>query len=316
MCKLGLSYYHGRGVLKDPFKAKCWIKQAHDLGAERAEKIWNSLELWQYSGNCDLGFDLPVQAGARQKKNYIEPVTGMEFVWIPGKCFKMGCRDQDSHGCDRGESPVHKVCLDGFWMGKYEVTQEQWISLMDVNPSRFKGDRLPVEQVSYTACWEFIQRLNRETGLGFSLPSEAQWEFACTSRGKKSSYAWGRDGFQPRANCGGCNSGSFRGRTAPVGSFSPNRAGLYDMGGNVREWCRDIYDRDAYKNKAHGKKAYKRGDLDDENKDRGQSHTPRVVRGGSFVDPVSSSCCRARQSALPGIHTYFMGFRLVVDRVD
>ncbi len=306
MCELGTAYYRGKGVLKDPFKAKCWVKQAHEQGFKRAEKIWNKLELWQYSGNCNLGFDDRPKPEHRFGDRYREPVTGMVFVRLPGKCFKMGCSATEQEDCGKGESPVHKACVDGFWMGQYEVTQKAWMTLMDFNPSRFQGDDLPVEQVSFTDARAFISRLNRETGLRFALPTEAQWEFACRNRGRqgpKSVYPWGSDAFLPQANCGGCNAGSFRGRTAPVGSFEPNGAGIYDMGGNVREWCRDIYDRNAY---ASSRK--KSGDWN--------SGRARVVRGGSLVGVASNSRCRARESALPGMKTYFTGFRLVLRDID
>jgi len=298
MCELGTAYYHGQGVLKDPFKAKCWVKQAHDQGYKRAEKIWNQLELWQYSGNCNLGFDDRPTFEHRAGDIYREPVTGMAFVRIPGKCFKMGCSGRGKEDCRRGESPVHEVCLDGFWMGQHEVTQRAWMALMDANPSRFQGHDLPVEQVSFKDAQTFISRLNRETGLKFSLPTEAQWEFACRNRGRRSVYPWGGENFQPYANCGGCNAGAFRGRTAPVGSFEPNDAGIYDLGGNVREWCQDIYDQ-AYA----GTSKEKTGNRN--------SNRPRVIRGGSFVNSVSQSRCRARDYALPGMKTYFTGFRLV-----
>ncbi len=303
MCELGTAYYHGKGVLKDPFMAKCWVKQAHDQGYKGAEKIWNRLELWRYSGQCTLGSYDGAPPDPRVGERFREPVTGMAFVRLPGKCFKMGCSDTGNEDCGRGESPVHRVCVDGFWMGQYEVTQKEWMIIMDSNPSRFQGEDLPVEQVSFTEAREFISRLNRETGLRFALPTEAMWEFACRNRGQKSVYPWGRENFQPKANCGGCDAGSFRGRTAPVGSFEPNGAGLYDMGGNVREWCQDIYDQ------AYDKTSRKRSG--DRNSGR-----PRVIRGGSLVDSVSQSRCRARESALPGIKTYFTGFRLILEDIQ
>jgi len=297
MCDLGKAYYHGKGVLKDPFKAKCWVKQAHSRGYRRAEKIWNRLELWKYSGNCNLGFDDPLEPAHRYGDLYRDPVTGMAFVWIPGKCFQMGCNPGDDD-CGRGEPLVLRTCIDGFWMGQYEVTQKEWSALMGANPSRFHGDDLPVEQVSFRQAQEFISRLNREAGKKFALPTEAQWEFACRNRGRRSVYPWGEEDFRPSANCGGCDAGVFRGRTSPVGRFTPNASGIYDMGGNVREWCRDLYDKDGYV-------------IEKKRRDR-KSNRPRVIRGGSLVDPVSSSRCRARESALPGMKTYFTGFRLVL----
>lgn len=307
MCDLALAYYNGDGVLKDPFKAKCWVKQAHDLGSKRAERIWNRLKLWQYSGKCSPGFDDHARQAHQARDRYREPVTGMTFVWLPGKCFKMGCNEREDRDCGKDESPAHKVCIDGFWMGEYEVTQAQWTAVMDRNPSRFRGSDRPVEQVSFEDAITFVQKLNRITGRRFSLPTEAQWEFACRNRGRHTAFPWGRDEYQPSANCGGCDAGRFRGQTAPVGSFLPNEAGLYDMGGNVREWCRDVYDRDTYARKT-GQSGKKR--LSGHKK----SGRARVVRGGSFVDPVSASRCRARSSFIPQMKAQYIGFRVVLKK--
>ena len=280
MADLGQAYYDGRQVLKDPFKAKCWIQRARtaaldqddDRAARRAKRLWNKLALWQYSGECPG--QVPAASGPATGDGFVEPVTGMTFVWIPGRCFTTAA----------GKGKGGRVCPDGFWMGAYEVTQAQWNRIMDTNPSRFQGKDLPVEQVSFDAVEEFIRRLNRESGRRFSLPTEVQWEFACTNRGRKKPFPWGRKQGRPRANCGGCDTGDVRGRTAPVGSFSPNALGLYDMGGNVREWCRDSRRRDA---------------------------RDEPVRGGSFVDNVSRSKCRSGDRMIPGLKAYYLGFRLV-----
>ncbi|MCG8636534.1 MAG: SUMF1/EgtB/PvdO family nonheme iron enzyme [Desulfobacterales bacterium] len=314
MCDLALAYYNGDGVLKDPFKAKCWIKKAHDLGENRAEKIWNRLKLWEYSGKCALGFDDHPRPENRADDRYRDPYTGMTFVWLPGKCFRMGCDDTGDERCGRDEAPEHRVCLDGFWMGEYEVTQKQWMQVMGSNPSRFKGEDLPVEQVSFQDVRTFIRKLNQVTGHRFSLPTETQWEFACRSRGRRSVFPWGREDYQPSANCGGCDSGSVRGRTAPVGSYLPNEAGIYDMGGNVREWCRDTYDPDAYKKAASENRTERTGKKKPAGKrNAGKS---RVVRGGSFVDPLSASRCRARGESLSQMKSHFLGFRLSAKKLD
>ncbi|MCG8614777.1 MAG: SUMF1/EgtB/PvdO family nonheme iron enzyme [Desulfobacterales bacterium] len=301
MVNLALAYYNGDGVLKDPFKAKCWTKRAHDLGEKRAEKIWNRLKLWQYSGKCALDFDDKPEPANDRGDSYREPVTGMGFVWLPGKCFRAGCGGDTD--CGRNTLPAKRVCLDGFWMGETEVTQQQWMAVMDRNPSRFKGDTLPVEQVSFEDVRDFIQRLNRMTGQRFSLPTEAQWEFACRSRGRRMPYPWGNEGYRPKANCGGCDTEGTRGRTASVGSYLPNESGLYDMGGNVREWCRSAYDDTGY---AKGVESGRRE----------SKNSPRVVRGGSYVDPVSASLCRARNRALPQMKANYIGFRLMIRKVD
>ncbi len=281
MADLGAAYFHGKGVLKDPFKAKCWVQRAReialDLGDDqavrRAERLWNKLELWKFSGECSG--PSPAVSGPAAGDRFVEPVTGMAFIWIPGRCFS---------------SPAAKggrACPDGFWMGVHEVTQAQWKRIMGNNPSRFKGDDLPVEQVSFDTAEEFIRRLNRDSGMIFSLPTEVQWEFACTNRGRKQPFPWGREDGRPQANCGGCDTGNLRGKTAPVASFAPNTLGLYDMGGNVREWCRNP---------------------------RRSSARDEPVRGGSFVDNVSRSKCRSGDRMIPRLKAYYLGFRLVAER--
>ncbi len=281
MFKLGTAYYYGRGVLKDPHKAKCWIKMAHDRGYKNAGAVWHKLELWKYAGDCHLGFDETIVSERSPGDVFVVPLLDMSFVWVPGRCFQMEDAGNDNSTKDR------QVCPEGFWMGQYEVTQKQWHMVMSNNPSRFRGETLPVEQVSYDEIIAFIQRLNLKTGLKFFLPTEVQWEFACRDRGRRQPYPWGEEMFRPESNCGGCDAGAFSGRTAPVGSYPPNTLGLYDMGGNVREWCQS----------------------------RMNGATGPTVRGGSLVDAVSSSMCRARQDTLSGMKTYYTGFRLVLKSI-
>lgn len=288
MIDLGKAYYDGSGVLKDPYKARCWIERAREMGLNRgddrtvlrAERLWEKLALWQYSGDCAV--EVPRDSEPVPGDLFVEPLTGMRFVWISGGCFSPATDSENSTKKGRRD------CLEGFWMGETEVTQSQWAAVMDGNPSRFRGHDLPVEQVSYEDVQTFIDRLNQTTGQRFALPTEGQWEFACTGRGRHHPFPWGREDFRPRANCSGCDSGSFRGKTAPVGSFLPNTLGLFDMGGNVREWCRAP---------RHG------------------AGRDRPVRGGSFVDPANRSKCRSTDRMLPGIKAYYLGFRLTADRI-
>ncbi|MBF0497844.1 MAG: formylglycine-generating enzyme family protein, partial [Deltaproteobacteria bacterium] len=138
----------------------------------------------------------------------------------------------------------HSACVDGFWIGKTEVTQGQWTQIMGSNPSKFKkGDDYPVETVSWNDVKEFISKLNeRKRGnYYFQLPTEAEWEYACRSRGLGERYAGGNvvDNVGWYAD----NSGKS---THPVGQKQPNGLGIYDMSGNVFEWCQDIYSKDAY----------------------------------------------------------------------
>ncbi len=165
------------------------------------------------------------------------PGIGMAFVFVPGGCFQMG-----SNTGDEDEKPVHKVCLDGFWIGKYEVTQNQWIKIMGKNPSRFQyGENYPVEQVCWNDVNEFISKLNQLTNISFTLPSEAQWEYAARSGGKAQTYAGGDDIDDVawyRSNS------EFHAHE--IGTKAPNGFGLYDMSGNVSEWCKDVYASNAY----------------------------------------------------------------------
>ncbi len=167
------------------------------------------------------------------------PGIGMEFVFVPGGCFQMG-----SNLGDEDEKPIHKVCLNGFWIGKYEVTQNQWVRIMGENPSRFQyGENHPVERVCWNDVNEFISKLNQLTKLPFTLPSEAQWEYAARSGGKNQMYSGGEDIDDVawyRSNS------EFH--THKVGTKAANGFGIFDMSGNVSEWCKDIYSKDAYSN--------------------------------------------------------------------
>ena len=132
-------------------------------------------------------------------------------------------------------------------MGKYEVTQAQWEAVMGNNPSYFKGSTNPVEQVSWDDCQSFIQKLNSHTGESFRLPTEAEWEYACRA-GTTTPFYTGETISSSQANYRGTwtyhlgeKKGEYREMTVPVGSFSPNPWGLYDMYGNVFEWCQDRY---------------------------------------------------------------------------
>ncbi len=154
---------------------------------------------------------------------------GMEMVHVPAGSFMMG------GGTDDYEKPVHQVTIgEGFYMGRYEVTQGQWQAVMGNNPSNFKGDNLPVEQVSWNDVQEFLYKLNkRGDGFTYRLPTEAEWEYACRA-GTTGDYAG-------PINLMGWYRSNSGGQTHAVGQKEPNAFGLYDMHGNVWEWCEDWY---------------------------------------------------------------------------
>ncbi|NTW63807.1 MAG: formylglycine-generating enzyme family protein, partial [Chlorobiaceae bacterium] len=174
---------------------------------------------------------------------------------------------------------------NAFYLGKYEVTQEQWVAVMGSNPSFFKGDTNPVEQVSWEDAQEFIRRLNQKEGTNaYRLPTEAEWEYAARA-GTTTTYWWGNKVEKNRANCDGCGSQWDNQQTAPVGTFQPNPWGLYDMAGNVWEWTNSWYD---------------------EVKKESFS-----LRGGSWVSKSAFLSCSARNYYVPDDWGNFFGFRVV-----
>ncbi|MBW2198853.1 MAG: formylglycine-generating enzyme family protein [Deltaproteobacteria bacterium] len=245
------------------------------------------------------GSDIPT-AGQIWK----EPVTGMEFVWVPGGCYEMGCGNWTSD-CFRDEKPVHEVCVDGFWMGKTEVTQGQWKQVMGENPAEFKkGDNYPVEKVRWADVEKFNEKLSSTTNITykFRFPTEAEWEYAARSGGKPEKYAGGGD-----LNRLAWYLGNSNGSTHPVATKNPNGLGLFDMNGNVNEWCADTYKAWAYKRHKRNNPLFKDGGL------------TKVYRSGGWNSKQKSARCAARSYEL-GIEGHAqqavyrsndLGFRLV-----
>ena len=160
------------------------------------------------------------------------------MVYVEGGTFTMGATAEQGSDVEDDEKPTHQVTLKGFYICKYEVTQAEWKAVMGTNPSRFKGDNLPVERVSWFDCQEFIRKLNELTGKNFRLPTEAEWEYA--ARGGRRSYGAKYAGGSDIDNVAWYWGNSNR-TTHPVGTKRANELGLYDMAGNVIEWCQDWY---------------------------------------------------------------------------
>jgi formylglycine-generating enzyme required for sulfatase activity len=208
----------------------------------------------------------------------------MEFVWLPAGDFDMG-----SNSGEENEKPVHRVHIDGFWMGKYEVTQGQWATVAGDNPSYFKsGSNYPVEQVSWIDVQRFIQRLNSLTGQTFRLPTEAEWEYACRAGSAAERYG--------NVNEIAWYLGNADNQTHPVGAKRPNSWGVYDVLGNVWEWCRDWYG------------SYGSGSII--NPAGASSGSKRVFRGGSWHFPVQYIRAAYRDRYDPDFKNYRLGFRL------
>ena len=233
--------------------------------------------------------------------------TDMTFAWIPPGTFLMGSPESEA---ERFEDEVqHRVTLlRGFYLGIHAVTQAQWQAVMGNNPSYFKAENRPVEQVSWEDCQEYLTKLSQRDGKRYGLPTEAEWEYACRA-GTTTPFHFGETISTEQANYNGnypYNEGAkgmYRKRTTPVGSFPPNAWGLFDMHGNVWEWCQDAY------------KPYEdlttKNTLETENMDE----NARVLRGGSWG--ISAWGCRAayRGRVAPGDRGIDDGFR-VAFRLD
>ncbi len=258
---------------------------------EAARKLYQTaIELYQ--GAAKRGRERKRISSEEESRAPIT-VAGIELVWMPPGHFYMGSDDGSVE-----EEPRHEVTINhGFWMGKYPVTQAQWQAVMKSNPSGFQGEpELPVENVSWDDCQGFAKKL---TGLGeglFRLPSEAEWEYACRA-GSTDDWCFGRD--ESMLADYAWNHESADGRTHPVGLKIPNAWGLYDMHGNVCEWCEDHRHPD-YTGAPDRGQAW----LDD-------TLEERVTRGGSWCI-ITPECRSAYRSwyASPSTKADFMGFRI------
>jgi sulfatase modifying factor 1 len=235
-----------------------------------------------------------------------DAVNAIDLVEVPAGHFTMGSA-WDDPGRRADETP-HEVLIDHpFFLGKEEVTQAQWTSVMGTNPSRFTdcGPDCPVENVSYTDVQQFIAALNGEGGnYIYRLPTEAEWEYACRA-GSTAPYSTGTTLKSSQANYNGMlaftptGPGLFRGHPLPVGTFPPNAWGLEDMQGNVLEWTADWYG--TYSTAA---------ETDPKGPDKGDD---RVMRGGSWFLDVGSARCAKRASESPSEGNFQLGFRLAAD---
>lgn len=248
------------------------LKRFESRLAEVERKVDGRITIQEELGKSDEARERESSPRAESRQaEWIEPVTGMLFVHVPAGKFIMGDHFGDGFP---DEKPLHEVELDGFYMGKYPVTQSQWSMVMENNPSHFRmGGYYPVENISWHDAKRFIERLkvlregkgSEDSGYELYLPSEAQWEYAARSGGEVERYSGGDDPdkFAWYAE----NSDSS---THPPGSKAPNGLGIHDMSGNVLEWCEDLYASDAYSNTGSSDAAGTVGD------------SLRVIRGGAW----------------------------------
>jgi formylglycine-generating enzyme required for sulfatase activity len=226
-------------------------------------------------------------------------IPEIEMVKVDGGTFDMGCTaEQDD--CFGDEKPVHQVRLSSFYMGKYEVTQALWKAVMDNNPSKFTGnDNLPVESVTWNDVQKFLQKLNALTGNKYCLPTEAQWEYAARGGYKSKGYKYSGSNDVNRVAWFRDNSGE---QTHAVGQKSPNELGLYDMSGNVWEWCSDWYE--CYNSYAQTNPSSGTGAM-------------YVFRGGSWNESARNSRASCRGYEIPwNDRRPVLGFRLALTEIN
>ena len=218
------------------------------------------------------------------------------MVHVAGGTFTMGATsEQGSDDAYEVEKPTHQVTLSSFSISRYEVTQEEWHAIMGYNPSYFKGDRRPVENVSWNDCQEFIRKLNEMTGKRFRLPTEAEREFAARGGNNSRGYKYAGSNNIDSVAWYTSNSGS---ETHPVGQKQPNELGLYDMAGNVFEWCSDWYG--SYSSSSQT------------NPTGASSSSFRVYRGGSWGRAAWSSRVSCRSFSSPDYRFNGLGLRLAL----
>ena len=217
------------------------------------------------------------------------------MVLVEGGTFTMGATEEQGSDAEEDEKPIHQVTLSSFCIGRYEVTQEEWQAVMGSNPSEFKGAKRPVENVSWNDCQEFIRKLNDLTGRHFRLPTEAEWEFA--ARGGVNSRGYKYAGGNEIESVAWYNVNSNE-QTHSVGQKSPNELGLYDMSGNVWEWCGDWYG------------TYNSSSLT--NPKGPLSGSRRVNRGGGWYYYARNCRVSYRNNVNPDLSNFDIGLRLAL----
>ena len=227
-----------------------------------------------------------------QKDRIIQNLIN-NMVYVQGGTFMMGATAEQGSDAYDDERPVHQVTLPSFSICRYEVTQEEWQAVMGNNPSNFKGSKRPVENVSWNDCQEFIRKLNTMTRKQFRLPTEAEWEFASRDGIKSQGYKYSGSNNLNSVAWYADNSGDT---THDVGQKSPNELGIYDMSGNVWEWCSDWDGNYSSSSQTNPTGSY--------------SGSFRVCRGGSRRYYAGSCRVSFRDRNTPDYRDDYLGFRL------
>ena len=246
----------------------------------------------------------------------------IEMISMTGGSFVMGSPNTEARRIDT-EGPQHNVTVAPFFMGKYEVTQEQWEAVMGNNPSYFKGAKRPVANVSWNDAVAFCQKLTQKTGKSYRLPSEAEWEYACRA-GTKTPFYFGETITPDLVNYNGNRiygaapkNGFYRQETIDVGSFPSNAFGLYDMHGNVWEWCADPW-HDDYQNAPQDGSVWDENNNDNRYQDYDvlvnikNDNRNRLLRGGSWRNYPRNCRSAFRNRGQSALRYYDLGFRVAL----
>jgi formylglycine-generating enzyme required for sulfatase activity len=254
--------------------------------------IWDVLkDKDPFYGNA-IVFKVVVQS------TYTETTAGLnlEMVFVAGGSFTMGCTSEQGSDCYDSEKPSFSVTLSDYYIGKYEVTQAQWRAVMGNNPSHFsRCDNCPVEKVSWNDIQEFLKKINQMTGKNYRLPTEAEWEFAARGGVSATATKYAGSNNIDEVAWYTSNSGS---KTKPVGTKKPNELGIYDMSGNVWEWCGDWYGDYSSSNKTNPTGA--------------STGSYRVLRGGSWGHTARHCRVSTRINDSPDSRSNIDGFRVVL----
>ncbi len=239
-------------------------------------------------------------AGAASK------VPGIELVEVKGGTYQQG--DTFNVGGE-DERPVHKVTVKDFFIGKYEVTQEQWKAVVKKNPSHFIGDKLPVDSVSWDEAQDFIKKLNKKSGKKYRLPTESEWEYAARSGGKEELYAGTSKGLNKETKENELAEFAWydvtsEEKTHDVGTKKPNGLGIHDLSGNVWEWVQDRFGNEYY------------GKSPEENPQGPETGGDRVRRGGSWSSSERGVRATFRYGDFTDAKKDFVGFRIALSPED
>ena len=237
--------------------------------------------------------------GESEFKNRTFTVNGVSFemIAVEGGTFTMGATSEQGSDAYDDEKPAHQVTLSSYYIGKTEVTQELWQAVMGSNPSGFSGANLPVEKVSWEDCQSFVIKLNELTGKNFRLPTEAEWEYAARGGNKSNGFKFSGGNNIAEVAWYSKNGNKI---SHPVATKAPNELGIYDMSGNVWEWCSDWYSSSYYTSSSQT------------NPTGPNSGSYRVYRGGSWSG--NDRYCRVshRDSNYPSYRFNYVGLRLAL----